>query len=149
VEKDNYREAVKAMIEGNDSDMAAIPEPKRETDPYIQAQLSALRKMIDASYDPETGQYAKKGVIEFMFEVMNDSAHAIEARLKAATTLISFFHKKVPNTLMVAQQANLADVDLSVLAPEELDAVERLLNKAVSKAVLKDAPAQATPKTLN
>jgi len=130
-EKDAYREKVRQMIDGNDEvDLAAIPEPKRETDPYIQAQLAALRKMIDASYDEATGLYAKKGIIEFLFEVMNDTALAIDPRMKAANTLISFFHKKVPSTLMVAQQTNLADVDLSGLAPEELDAIQRLLDKA-------------------
>jgi hypothetical protein len=126
-----YRDAVRQMIAGSaDVDLAAIPEVMKESDPYIQAQLAALRRMIDESFDPETGKYGKQGVIEFLFNVMNDGSHAVDARMKAANTLIRYFHKSVPTTLMVANQTNLADVDLSSLKPEELDAMQALLDKA-------------------
>ena len=140
-----YRDAVRAMIAGTDDvDTAAIPEVMRETDPYIQAQLAALRRMIDVSFDPETGQYAKKGVIEFLFDLMNDGQANSGVRLKAATTLISYFHKRVPSTIMVANQTNLADVDLSSLKPEELDAMQALLDKATLGGVDATAAALAT-----
>jgi len=136
--KDAYRAQVRAMIDGSaDADLAAIPEPRRETDPYIQAQLAALRRMIDESYDPETGKYGKQGIIEFMFTVMNDKNQTMDCRMKAANTLIAFFHKKVPSTLMVANQTNLSDVDLSALKPEELDQIQALLDKAATAPVLK------------
>lgn len=145
-EKDAYRERVRQMIAGSeDADLAAVPDVKRENDPYIAAQLAALRRMIDESYDADTGKYGKQGVIEFMFTVMNDKAVQMDARIKAANTLISYFHKKVPNTLMVAQQTNLADVDLSGLKPEELDTIQSLLDKALTTA---PAPQQAASTTV-
>lgn len=134
-EWDAYRVAIKAMIEGNDADLAAIPDYKSESDPYIQAQLAALRRMIDESRDPETGIPKKQGVIEFLFEVMNESGHPVDARMKAATTLISFFHKKVPSALVVTNNTNLADVDLSGLSDTELAHITALLDKATIASV--------------
>jgi hypothetical protein len=163
-EKDAYRAKVKAMIDGDESDLAAIPDPKRETDPYITAQLAALKRMINESIDEDTGKPTKKGIIEFLFDVMNgcrdipqtalDALKLItpgdqdairtwfqvqtitmDARLKAATTLIQFFHKKVPSTMLLTQQTNLADVDLSGLSPTELDNIQALLDKALTTSV--------------
>jgi hypothetical protein len=129
-ELDAYRAKIRAMIDGDESDLTAAPEAKYENDPYIKAQLAALHRMVTASIDPETGKPTKQGVIEFLFETMNDSAVPRDVRLKAASTLIAYFHKKVPSSLMLTQQTNLADVDLSSLSEEELDQVQRLIDKA-------------------
>lgn len=138
-----YRQSIKAARDAvQDIDLAAVPDHMREDDPYIRAQLAALRRMLDESYDPDTGKYGKQGVIEFMFTVMNDAAQTMDARMKAANTLIKFFHKQVPSTLMVAQQTNLADVDLSGLSDAELDSIQRLLDKATLTAT---GPTVTTP----
>jgi hypothetical protein len=134
-ERDAYRAKVRAMIENDESDLTAAPEAKYENDPYIKAQLAALHRMVTASIDPETGVPTKKGVIEFLFETMNDSAVSHDVRLKAASTLIAYFHKKVPSSLMLTQQTNLADVDLSSLSPDELDQVQHLIDKATIGAI--------------
>src|SRR6266436_2641866 len=134
-EKDAYRAKLRLMIDGDESDLVAAPSADMETDPYIKAQLAALHRMVTSSIDPETGVPTKKGVIEFLFETMNDSAVAHDVRLKAASTLIAYFHKKVPSSLMLTQQTNLADVDLTNLSAEELDQVQRLIDKATIGAI--------------
>ena len=134
-EKDAYRAKLRAMIDGDDSDLTAAPEAKYENDPYIKAQLAALHRMVTESIDPETGKPAKQGVIEFLFCTMNDVAVAHDVRLKAANTLIAYFHKKVPSALMITQQTNLADVDLSGLSPEKLDQLQAIIDEATMKSI--------------
>jgi hypothetical protein len=91
--------------------------------------------MIAESIDPETGKPTKQGVIEFLFCAMNDTAIAHDVRLKAANTLIAYFHKRVPSALMITQQTNLADVDLSGLSPEKLDQLQSIIDEATMKSI--------------
>lgn len=99
-----------------------------ERDPYIQAQIKALRAFIDNSKD-ENGVATAKGPIEFLMVCMNDVAVPPEHRIKAANTLIQYFHKKVPSALLVTQSVSVESFDYSILTQDELTEFERILAK--------------------
>ena len=99
-----------------------------ERDPYIAAQLKALRTFIDASKD-EHGVSSACGPIEYLMRCMNDQAVPPEHRIKAANTLIQYFHKKVPSALLVTQSVSVESFDYSILSQDELSEFERILRK--------------------
>src|ERR1700740_805749 len=127
VDLERYRKEIAAAQDP----LTGSLDASMERDPYIQAQIKALRAFIDNSKD-EDGVAQAKGPIEYLMICMNDAQVPPEHRIKAANTLIQYFHKKVPSALLVTQSVSVESFDYSILTPDELSEFERLLSKLQS-----------------
>lgn len=116
-----------------------LKAPLEELDPYLKAQLQLLEKLIDASRDEQTGVPTKHGPLEYLFTVWNDTNIDVDKRVRAATSALTYFHKRVPAELTLADD----DAGDDGATRGVVDSVSKLLSRIVGGKHAPHSPAVA------